>query len=214
MTRYQKSRLSMLIVVLSLMVKKTIWQKVPKIVQIHARLIEIRDLLIKKKKEQGDSNIAMGQVNDEKRYKVCTYADIINDSIQVFASFNNNLKLAEKMDASKSDLLNLRIGDLSTTLTEIKDILVENQEVLVAEYGLTQEDADNYINAVNDWGNYSSAVNERRYRSKEATATIDELTREMLDLLNNKLDRLMKIYKTKDSEFYKEYLAARVIIDN
>lgn len=50
--------------------------------------------------------------------------------------------------------------------------------------------------------------------SVQATKSLDQLFDDASDILENKLDKVMSIFKRRDVNFYNGYLAARVIVDN
>lgn len=47
-----------------------------------------------------------------------------------------------------------------------------------------------------------------------ATKSLDQLFDHASDILENKLDKVMSIFKRRDVNFYNGYLAARVIVNN
>jgi hypothetical protein len=49
--------------------------------------------------------------------------------------------------------------------------------------------------------------------SIQATKSLEQLFDTANDILKNKLDKVMSIFKHRDTNFYNGYLAARVIVD-
>ncbi|MCG8699232.1 MAG: hypothetical protein MI922_14350 [Bacteroidales bacterium] len=50
--------------------------------------------------------------------------------------------------------------------------------------------------------------------TSQAVQALEDLFVQANELLTARLDRVMKLYKNADPNFYHEYLVARVIVDN
>lgn len=50
--------------------------------------------------------------------------------------------------------------------------------------------------------------------SVQATKELEQLFTDATQILENKLDNVMKIFKRRDANFYNGYIAAREVVDN
>jgi hypothetical protein len=109
-----------------------------------------------------------------------------------------------------------KIGEVKNKLSEVNlgiDVVVENQEELIAGYGLTSEQITGLQADYDHFLELDGQPREYQIKSGVATLTLEELFTEVNNLLTNQLDNLMKIFKRRDPTFYNGYLKARMVVD-
>lgn len=84
---------------------------------------------------------------------------------------------------------------------------------MTTEYGLTQEQVTDAENKMDNMLALNGQPREYRIKSSVATQELETLFDQADDLLNKRLDNLMKIFVNRDPNFYNGYLKARVIVD-
>ncbi len=85
--------------------------------------------------------------------------------------------------------------------------------MLINEYGASEEQITDLKMDLDEFLTMNGMPRAYRIASDVATQDLKNLFVEANDILTNKLDRIMKIFKRSDLNFYNGYLAARVIVD-
>jgi len=136
------------------------------------------------------------------------FADIIGS----FASTAKNATLKQEVNYSYSKLERMRDEALAPVCRIIHDRAQENLDAL-RDFGITPQKLAAFDTAINDYAaktpNTRTAIVNRRTQ----TANLRELFKQLDDILINRMDGLMKNFRTSHPDFYNAYLAAREIID-
>ncbi len=189
------------------------WQSIAKIGEFKNALSAVNDEIDTAAGVQDQAAMSLGKVKLALKKSICTKADIINDIVEVFAQINGDDALAQKMSDSKSDLFKLKNEAMLIRVQMIITRCQENLDELVESYGLTdaqlldlQSDVDRYLELDGK---------PRAYQIQRGVATrsIEELFSQANDILVNKLDNLLKIFKRRDPGFYDGYQRARMVVD-
>lgn len=149
----------------------------------------------------------------EIRESVCEVADIINDVIEVKAHIDGNNQLALEMSDSKSDLFLAPDNQLSDKLARIHGYMTEHLTELETDYNLDAALVTEFNTLMDKWNAVVVEMQDRKAISSDSTEKLDLLVGEAMDLIRNRLDGMMKLFKHKDAGFYRQYVSARVIID-
>ena len=86
--------------------------------------------------------------------------------------------------------------------------------MLKSEYGVTEEKIEGLKFDFDDFLAINGQPRAYKVASVQATKNLEQLFIEATDILENKLGKVMTIFKRRDVNFYNGYLAARVIVDN
>lgn len=136
------------------------------------------------------------------------FADIIGS----FASAAKNATLKQEVNYSYSKLERMRDEALAPVCRIIHDRAQENLDAL-RDFGITPQKLAAFDTAINDYAaktpNTRTAIVNRRTQ----TANLRELFKQLDDILINRMDGLMKNFRTSHPDFYNAYLAAREILD-
>lgn len=149
-----------------------------------------------------------GSAKSHLAFTASDFADIIGS----FASATKNATLKQEINYSHSKLLRMRDEALAPVCRIIHDRAEENLDAL-RDYGITPQKLAAFDTAINDYAaktpNTRTAIVNRRTQN----ANLRELFKQLDDILINRMDGLMKNFRTSHPDFYNAYLAAREIID-
>ncbi|MDZ7775277.1 MAG: hypothetical protein U5L09_06515 [Bacteroidales bacterium] len=127
------------------------------------------------------------------------------------ALMDGDEELARQMGDSKSALYRLPYDDFIRKGKTIIQKATEQQEALTTDYGMTQEQLTDVQTKMDNLLAINGQPREYRIKSGVATQALETLFDQADDLLNNRLDNLMKIFVNRDPNFYNGYLQARII---
>ncbi|HCY76737.1 MAG TPA: hypothetical protein DHV28_12525 [Ignavibacteriales bacterium] len=145
-------------------------------------------------------------------------AALISDAVTIAAALyalgasTNDEHLKELSKVTKSSLKNLRDTQLTTQVSNIKNLADANSAAL-AGYGITAPmitDLDAKITAFN------TSLGARELGSNVSSAAFQQMEimfKETDKLLKEQMDKIMEIFRTSDPQFYSEYEQSREIID-
>lgn len=190
------------------------WSPIPKVGEIKNELVRVNNDIEGIAKEQSDSQIFLGKNKTQLKNSIATKADILNDTLEVFATFAGNNALVQQMGDSAHALGRLRTEDFIRRVQLIVGKAKENMDALQNEYGVTEQQITDLQNDIDSFLDLNGMPRAYRVASVVATQDLKELFSEANNVLENKLDKIMKIFKNRDSSFYKGYLAARSVINN
>jgi hypothetical protein len=137
----------------------------------------------------------------------------ISKAIIAYANSVNNPELKQKVDYSKSDLINSR----DNIIVERANIIIAaaNENLLaLTPYGIT---AGSISAATTISENFEDAIPTTRIaivEHKTATQNLTIKIKEAMDILRNQLDNLIYAYETTHPDFFKDYKSARIIVNN
>ena len=133
-------------------------------------------------------------------------------AIYVYALDNSNFELAEKVSITPSYLEHLPQPSLQAKCTLVLNIAKEIIENL-PDYGVTKKDVTTLEKEVNDYIELAAGPRTNIVTRAQATERLQELMKTQMDLLNQKIDKMMVMFKTTQPVFYNEYKSARIIVN-
>lgn len=190
-----------------------VWQSIAKIGEVKNRLGVVNLAIDEAAELQDQSAVSIGKSKLALKYIMCEKADIVNDVVEVYAIMEGNNTLADKMADTASDLFKMKNDDMVRRVKMIIAKAEKFKDILVAEYGLTEEQITDLKADLNKFLQLNGLPREYQVKSSMATQSMADLFDEAKDLLANKLDNLMKVFKRRDPNFYHGYLKARMIVD-
>lgn len=190
------------------------WSSIPKLVEFKNQLDGVNEQIELAHNEQQNARVYVGKSKRQLKKAIAIKADILNDILEAYAGVTNNVELAGKMSDGLSDLFRLRNNDFIPKIKEVVKEVEAHKEALTTEYGLNEEqltdlkvDLNNYQALYNKPGIY-------RIASVQATKDLEILFSEANKILTDRLDKMMNIFKRRDTKFFNGYHAARTVIDN
>ena len=189
-----------------------VWAPIPIISNFKSKLDELINQIVNHQEAKVASQVFLGSNKTDIKKKVAEKADILNDVLAAYASVEDNAPLEQKSNKSFSDLFRLRNQEFNAVIVETIQLLEDNVEAMT-DYGITPYQIQDLKNIFDDFLAISGKPRQYKIASSQATQALEELFSEANVLLDKKLDRVMKRFKNSNSNFYKGYLSARVIVD-
>lgn len=163
---------------------------------------------------QHDAQVKLGKNKKQLKKIIADKGDIVNDALEAFAGVTDNHELESKMASTASQLNHLKNEDFVVSIKEIVTEVTNHKDALIAEYGVTDAQITDLQTDLNGFQNILGKPRAYQISSIQATKDLESLFKESDLILKTKLDKVMKIFKRRDTNFYNGYLAAREIVDN
>ncbi|MCR9249180.1 MAG: hypothetical protein NXI20_02100 [bacterium] len=189
-----------------------VWSGVPIIATVKTELDSVIQEIIHHQEAQEASQVFLGSNKLALKKAVAEKADILNDILASYAEIEDNAALLEKSNKSFSDFNRLPYQDFQTVVKETIQLLDDNLASL-ADYGVSEDQVTDLKNSFDDFMSISGEPRLYKVASVQATKALEDLFTQASDLLKSKLDRLMKRYKTANTNFYNGYVASRVLVN-
>lgn len=190
------------------------WSSIAKVGLFKSELSEVNTKIEMAMEAQADAQVFIGKNKTQLKHTIASKADILNDALEVMADLSGNIKLAQQMADSESSLFRLKNEVFISRIKLIVKKAEKHQEELINDFGVTEAQITDLKTDLDSFLGMNGLPRAYRVASDVATQDLKILFTETLDILTNKLDRVMKIFKRRDISFYNGYLAARTIIDN
>ena len=155
-----------------------------------------------------------GPATDKAELRYNFECDILHVAGQIaaLAAKTKNATLEEQAHLSLAALDKLAVDDLTATARRISALAVANLAAL-APFEITQAVIDALDDETDDFEAIKTKPREAIVDRKKETDQIPSLISDLLSTLRRRLDRQMLAYQRTQPEFYRGYIAARVIVD-
>lgn len=194
--------------------KSALWASIPKVGEFKNEFTAVITQIDTVQYEQQQAQVFLGKTKTQIKSVVAEKADILNDSVEAFALITGNEELRIKMSASYTSLYRLRNADFIPAIKAIIEAVEANIRVLTREYGVTAEQVEGLKSDFDEFLAINGQPRAYKIASIEATKSLELLFNEADAILDNKLDKIMSLFKRRDPAFYNGYIAARVIVDS
>ena len=171
---------------------------------LDGKLMELENL---KPVNDKDTNENADKV--EVREKLIETTIDISSSLLNYASKTGNSDLYEKVNYTKSDLELSRDTILIDMCQLIYEKANENIENLI-NYNVTKKDLSIYQILIEEFDKLISDPLELVRKKQEGRKSVSVLINEMEELLIERIDNLVSIFKSSHPQFYETYLLARI----
>ncbi len=192
----------------------TQWSSIPKVGEFINEFTQLNVAIDQAQEAQQSAQVFVGKNKTQLKKGIATKADILNDALEAFALVEGDSKLQSRMAASYTDLYETVNARFVPRIMEIVTEAENHQEVLTTEYGVSPQQMESLKQDVDQFLALSGQPRAYRIASVQATRDLEQLFAEASELLSNKLDKVMSLFKRRDANFYNGYLAARVVVDN
>ncbi len=136
----------------------------------------------------------------------------IAGALFAYASLISDAALKARADFARSDFSRMRdtlvIENAKQILTDAKSISGK-----LLDYGISEEILNDYSTKIDEYEKTVTSPREAVIERKTATETIPDMMREIDEILDNQMDRIMQRYLSKNPAFYYDYFSAREIMD-
>ena len=194
--------------------KLSAWSSIPKVGEFLNQFTAVVAQIDTAQYAQQQAQVFLGKNKTQIKSMVAEKADILNDIVEAYALVTGNEKLRLQMSAGYSDLNRMRNADFIPAIKAIIQAVEDNIEVLTAEYGATREQVEGLKADFDGFLAINGQPRAYKVASVEATKNLEMLFDEADAILNDRLDKVINIFKRRDPGFYNGYLAARVIVDS
>lgn len=191
---------------------QTLWSAIPIVNTFKTEL----DGLIQDIREQlqstGVDTSGMTSTKNQLKEQIAEKTAVLSGALAAYAAVSGNEDLLSNGYLTKTEVLRLRDVTLPEVLQSFVGLM--NSEVAdMSDYGVTEAQITDLAASVDDFrelvGQPRLKRSETNAAKREASALIDD----GIDLLNNKMDKVMLQFKYSNGSFYEGYENARVIVD-
>lgn len=215
MNKNQINRKEMLDSVISyLNLNATKWSSIPKVAEVKINLTDINMQIEAAQKAQQAAQVHVGISKKLLKGIISEKADILNDVVEAYASINNMPELESRMTASTNTFVKMRNEDFIPAVREVISETEKYQDTLTAEYGLSSEQLIDIKEDFNRFMELKGMPRAYQVASRQATSDLETLFSLANEVLSAQLDKVMKIFKRRDANFYNGYIASREILDD
>ena len=191
----------------------SVWSSIPVINTIKTQLDDVLQSISEHQEAKEASQVFLGSNKTALKKAVAEKADILNDVLATYAAIEGNATLEQKADRSYSELYRLPNQEFVVVIKETIKLLEEHIEAM-ADYGMSPDQITDLKNAYDNYLAISGQPRLYKVATSQAVRALEDLFTQANELLTARMDRVMKRYKSADPNFYRGYLAARVIVDN
>lgn len=124
----------------------------------------------------------------------------------------SDVLLRERNNLTKTDLDELRLGQLAARCAELKQD-IDTYGPQLAQYGVTTQAIDELIPLLETVSEVNNSTRKAIIKRKGITKSIKDLEHELNELLRVELDRLILVFKQTHPAFFEAYNNARITID-
>lgn len=128
-----------------------------------------------------------------------------------YASVTDNSGLRIRAGFTRTDLRKAKDNALSGISQQVHQAAADNAAAL-APYGLTGAMINDLEDAIGEFSNYMDKPQAARSDIKEATKELPKLFKSTNELLDERLDKGMELYRESHNDFYRQYFISRKVI--
>lgn len=191
----------------------TKWSAIPMVVTCKTEFTDLLTQIDSAEAAQSEAKVFIGESRTTLKKNIAQKADMLNDLVECYASLNDMPELESRMSDSYTNLFTLKNEDFKVKVAEIITETGNYKDDLIKDYGLTEAQITDIKADLDRFCDKSNLPRSYRVATTLATKELDSLITEAMDLLNNKMDKVMKIFKRSDTNFYNGYTASRIIVD-
>jgi len=208
-----KYKLTMYKTVLEIVsVNATSWEGIPAFVDTVEKFREKVSFLEDKEQVQRLSTVGVVAARDTLRNSSANQLMRISGALSALGKANGDDILHLQMKISPSTLRRSTRSEYLSVISSIVNCAAQHVEELL-NYGITAQEVLDLYDLKVQLMNSSIRPRAAMIDRKGSTVMIAKLEKEIDDLLKNELDEMMKIINVTNNDFYRDYKAARSIIN-
>lgn len=189
----------------------SVWSSTPRIVTYKNDVDEIIVLLREKSGISIDS-ISVSGKKEKLKEQIAQKTSALLGILTAFAHEKDDMDLVKQVNVSKSSVLKLKDTELVPKVTFFISIARQYIEDL-ADFSLSEASLTELEAMADEFNGLIGKPRSIQNKKFVALAEVDELINEGNNLLKNKLDKLMLMFRESNPAFYDGYQRARVIVD-
>lgn len=189
------------------------WNTIPAFGQIYQLFVGKLSSLKQQSYQHTQTTIGVREAKDVERALVVKKALLIAGALRSLGGLISDTKLSAQLRFSQSKLMQCNAPRLLQYLDSIIEAAGEHVMEL-PDYGITQAKLDELLQLRNQLEQTLLATRNAIVVKRSLSTELELLTREIDRLLRVSLDQLMLVIGDDQPEFYRQYQAARVVIDH
>ena len=189
----------------------SIWSTIPILLQYKNELDELISRIVSISQ---DAQTYLGVSEHKKKMKstIALKLSTLSGTIQAYAAGTDNADLANSVKMSKTGIETTKDLDLDAITRNIVKIAQERLTDL-ANYGVTENMLTEILTSLEEFNGMIGKPRSIRNSKFVALETAAQLFDECNDLLRNKTDKVMLMFRDSNPDFYSSYERARKIVD-
>ena len=136
---------------------------------------------------------------------------LVHTALYLYGKDNGNVALRERNKMSKSTLTRLSIGKAKVHANDLKNDLLAHGSALDA-YGITPAFVSDLISRIDELPELIESTRMALLRRKGVTQAIEDVQSKITEILRDRMDRLIKIFRKDHPDFVLIYQHARTAI--
>lgn len=189
------------------------WDTTPAFVQGYDAFVAKVTALEQQAYQHTQSLVGVRENKDVFRETTIEKAEVIANALRSLAAFSGNSMLKSAMRFQHTQLEKSN----ATRLIQYLDSIIEaagSHIIELPDYGVSQTKLDELIVLRDQLTHQLSATRNALVVRKSLTTNLEQLAKEIDQLLKNALDKLVLVLKADSPQFFLQYTAARVIVDH
>ncbi len=187
-----------------------VWSAIPRVTTYKNNVDELISR-ITEKSEAARAGVSVSDRKDALKTGIAVKLSSLSGALQAYAYDKGDTDLAEKVKVSKSDIIQTKDADMDAV---VKRVLNEARTSLneLTDFGVTADVCDEIQTSLDE---FQALIGKPRHilNKKYVTLeTLDNLFDECNDLLRNRMDNIMLMFRESQPEFYQGYERARTIV--
>jgi vacuolar-type H+-ATPase subunit I/STV1 len=138
---------------------------------------------------------------------------VVADALAALADETKNAELAAKVELNRSVIDRLSASDLNLAAKRVLEATAENLAAL-ADYGITATEQTDLAGAAELFANKKEKPREAIVGRRVETLSLPEAIDTVRSIFRNRIDKMMTGFKRTEPDFYKGYVASRVIVNH
>jgi hypothetical protein len=188
-----------------------VWSTIPRIVTYKNDLDEII-LHLGEKTGQSKEGVSVTGKKEKLKQQTAEKVSVVSGILTAFAHEQDDMDMATKVKLSKSEILKMREVDIDAYIKSIISIAKENLLEL-ADFGLSEALLTEIESLVDEFNGLIGKPRTLLNKKYQSLGEVEQLINEGNQLLKNKLDKLMLMFRESNPTYYDGYQRARVIVD-
>jgi hypothetical protein len=162
-----------------------------------------RDVQIAKDNSSSVKKKALRESNIED----CLY---FSNRLQSYAHATSNTILANKAKVTRSELNMARDTTIIGKWNNILNLVVENIREL-ADYDVDETRVESYRTGINSYESIVTEPSNEASKNSSVTKNLEKNFKDIMDLLDNRMDLDIEVFKTSNFSFWEQYQQARLV---
>ncbi len=138
---------------------------------------------------------------------------VLSGILHAHAAIENDQELMGMLETAESSLAKYKETELVTYGKRVLEKAKGIEAILAKKHAYGKADMTETETTLEEFDDLLGTPKQRMAAINAAKKSLDEHSKNITDLLNNVLDKLMLRYKFSNKEFYNEYQQSRTIID-